>query len=81
MYSRCFGLKRYTLVNPSFILEKWRIRGYTFHVRFPDTNGACVIIRKTCPKQVYLFQLHFCVAKLGYARVYLFFAFLLLKIH
>ena len=38
------------------------------------------IIRKTCPCNVYLFEPHFYIAKLGYAGVYLFFLFLLQNI-
>ena len=35
-------------------------------------------ITKTCPCNVYPIEPHFYVVKLGYARVYLFFLFLLL---
>ena len=38
------------------------------------------IRKKTCPCNVYPFEPHFYIAKLGYARVYLFFLFLLKNI-
>ena len=38
------------------------------------------IIMKTCPCNVYPLKPHFCIAKLGYAGVYLFFLFLLQNI-
>ena len=39
-----------------------------------------IIIRKTCPYNVYPLEPHFYIAKLGYAGVYLFFLFLLQNI-
>ena len=38
------------------------------------------LITKTCPCNVYPLEPHFYIAKLGYARVYLFFLFLLKNI-
>ena len=37
-------------------------------------------IRKTCPCNIYPHKPHFCIVKLGYAGVYLFFLFLLQNI-
>ena len=39
-----------------------------------------VVIRKTCPCNVYTLEPHFYIAKMGYAGVYLFFLFLLQNI-
>ena len=44
---------------------------------FKNAQTLLVFIRKTCPCNVYPFEPHFYIAKLGYAGVYLFFLFLL----
>ena len=41
---------------------------------------SALTITKTCPCNVYPVEPHFYIVKLGYARVYLFFLFLLQKI-
>ena len=44
------------------------------------TNLIIHSIRKTCPCNVYPLIPHFCIVKLGYAGVYLFFLYLLQNI-
>ena len=46
----------------------------------PGFTKVYYLIRKTCPCNVYPLEPHFYIAKLGYARVYLFFLFLLQNI-
>ena len=49
---------------------------FTLHVQ----HIFLKVIRKTCPCNVYPFEPHFYIVKLGFAGVYLFFLFLLQKI-
>ena len=63
--------KRFMAIpSPITAVEWWRVGG----------TLSCNTIRKTCPCNVYPLEPHFYIAKLGYARVYLFFLFLLQNI-
>ena len=47
---------------------------------FTEINSIWIVIRKTCPCNVYPLKPHFYIVKLGYAGVYHFFLFLLQNI-
>ena len=68
------------------VFEQRKCKGLVYLISIDATiifcyKNACITdITKTCPCNVYPFEPHFYIAKLGYAGVYLFFLFLLQNI-